>query len=45
MNFLNFDRMWLMDVFPEVRKINKKLNRRFEAITGLTTETAEELQV
>lgn len=37
--------MFLMKNFPEVNKIDNKLNGRFEALTGLTTETAEQLQV
>ena len=38
-------RMFLMKNFPEVNKMDNKLNGRFEALTGLTTETAEQLQV
>ena len=38
-------RMFLMDSFPGVKKMDKKLNGRFEAITGLNTESAEQLQV
>ena len=37
--------MFLQENFPGVMKINTNLNRRFEALTGLTTETAEQLQV
>ena len=37
--------MFLMKNFPEVNKMDNKLNGRFEALTGLTTETAEQLQV
>ena len=38
-------RMFLQENFPSVKRIDKKLNRRFEAMTGLNTETAEQLQV
>jgi hypothetical protein len=37
--------MFLMSAFPGVKKIDKVLNRRFEALTGLNTDTAEQLQV
>jgi len=37
--------MFLMDVFPGVKQIDKKLNLRFEAMTGLNTDTAEQLQL
>ncbi|XP_066917880.1 prolyl 4-hydroxylase subunit alpha-1-like isoform X1 [Clytia hemisphaerica] len=37
--------MFLQENFPGVKKINTKLNRRFEAMTGLNTDTAEQLQI
>ena len=37
--------MFMMSVFPGVKEIDKVLNRRFEALTGLNTDTAEQLQV